>query len=431
MSIKHAPTSLSVSSAWERPLVDAKGDDTALVVTIRAEAGRDQRRLRTPIDVAFVLDHSGSMTGEKLMLVKEAVHVALDHLSDKDRVALVVFNSSVDTLHPLAAVTAETKATIRRRLERIEANSTTNLSGGWLTGCQELATESESRTEEARHRPKRALLLTDGLANEGITEPYNLTKHATELRLRGITTTAIGVGQDFDEILLSGMTEAGGGTFQYIAHPRELSAFFAKEISDLLAITATSPRLRLTLPDGVHAHLVNAFPAHRAGKTITVDLRDLAAGDEINLVFDIHTAPGEFSTSLRPSIKLSWTDAETNARTRFSREIDGLLRASSHDVEDARANDDARAIVAIERAGRSQRDAIDLDRQGRYRESREAFNAGYANLLAAPDTEAILAERQITYNLAAAPMAPLSEETRKERVHARMQRSRGTRVDRE
>ena len=94
-------------------------------------------------------------------------------------------------------------------------------------------------------------------------------------------------------------------------------------------------------------------------------------------------------------------------------------------------NDDARAIVAIERAGRSQRDAIDLDRQGRYRESREAFNAGYANLMAAPETDAILMERQITYNLAAAPMAPLSEETRKERVHARMQRSRGSRVDRE
>lgn len=433
MSIKHAPTSLSVSSAWERPLVDAKGDDTALVVTIRAEAGRDQgsQRLRTPIDVAFALDHSGSMTGEKLMLVKEAVHVALDHLSDKDRVALVVFDSSVDTLHSLAAVTADTRATIRRRLERVEANSTTNLSGGWLTGCQELATESESRTGKAGRRPKRALLLTDGLANEGITEPYNLTKHATELRLRGITTTTIGVGRDFDEILLSGMTEAGGGTFQYIAHPRELSAFFAKEISDLLAITATSPKLRLTLPDGIHAHLVNAFPAHRAGKTITVDLRDLAAGDEINLVFEIHTAPGEMRTSLRPSIKLSWTDAETNERTRFSREVDGLVRASSHDVEDAPTNDDARAIVAIERAGRSQRDAIDLDRQGRYRESREAFNAGYVNLMAAPETDAILAERQITYNLAAAPMAPLNEETRKERVHARMQRSRGSRVDRE
>ncbi|MGI8484529.1 MAG: vWA domain-containing protein, partial [Thermomicrobiales bacterium] len=415
---------LNVTASWERSLVDANGDDTALVVTIRATTDRDQshnhnhHRQRTPIDVAFVLDHSGSMSGEKLTLVKEAVNVALDHLSNQDRAALVIFDSSVDTLHPLDAVTEDTKASIRRRLARVEANASTNLSGGWLTGCQELATIS--RNESSGTRPKRALLLTDGLANEGITEPHNLTKHATELRLRGITTTAIGVGHGFDEMLLSGMTEAGGGTFQYIAHPRELSAFFAKEINDLIAITATSPKLRLTLPDGIHAHLVNAFPAHRAGKTITVDLRDLAAGDEINLVFDIRTAPGQVGTSLRPTIKLSWTDAGTHARTRFSQEIDVLVRASSQDVKDAPTNESARAVVALERAGRSQRDAIELDRQGRYRESRAAFNAGYTNLMAAPETDAILAERRITYNLAAAPMAPLNEETRKERVHARM-----------
>ena len=427
MSNTHPSPTLSVTSSWERPLVDAKGDDTALVVTIRAGAGRDQSRQRTPIDVAFVLDHSGSMNGDKLTLVKEAVNVALGHLSDQDRAALVIFDTTVDTLYSLDAVTEDAKATIRRRLARVEANATTNLSGGWLTGCQELATGSDPGTSS--HRPKRALLLTDGLANEGITESYNLIKHATELRLRGITTTAIGVGHGFDEMLLSGMTEAGGGTFQYIAHPRELSAFFAKEISGLLAITATSPKLRLTLPDGIHAHLINAFPAHREGKTITVDLRDLAARDEINLVFEIHTAPGEVRTSLRPSIKLSWTDAETNARTRLSQEIDMLVRAPSQDVEDAPVNDDARAIVAMERTGRSQRDALELDRQGRYQESRAAFNASYANLMAAPETDAILAERQIAWSIAAAPMAPLSEETRKERVHTRMQRSRGSRVN--
>lgn len=435
--------SLSATASWERPLVDATGDTTALVVTIRAEIDRGKLPQRTPIDVAFVLDHSGSMEGAKLRLVKEAVHVALDHLSDRDRAALVVFDSQVETLHRLEAVTPETKATIQQRLDGVEANSATNLSGGWLNGCHELATESgndvnrgadrsagRSADRVAGYRPKRALLLTDGLANEGITDPHELIRHATELRLRGITTTAIGVGQGFDEILLSGMTEAGGGTFRYISHPRELSAFFAKEISDLLAIAAIDPRLRLTLPDGVRAHLVNAFPAHRDGKTITVDLRDMAAGDEIDLVFEIRTASGDVGSWLRPTFKLSWSDAQTSERVRYSRRLDGVLRAATRDVENAPLNDEARTVIAMERSGRTQRDAIDLDRQGRHQESREAFLAGHEMLMAAPDTATIVKERRIAASLAAEPMAPLSENIRKERVQSRMERSRGSRVDR-
>jgi len=434
---------LNATASWERPLVDTNGDDTALVVTIRAETASTQPPQRTPIDVAFVLDRSGSMSGEKVRLVKEAVHVALDYLSDRDRAALVVFDSQVETLYRLEAVTPETKATIRRRLERVEANSATNLSGGWLNGCHELATETgndasrgadrgadRSADRSAGYRPKRALLLTDGLANEGITDPHDLIRHATELRLRGITTTAIGVGQGFDEILLSGMTEAGGGTFRYVSHPRELSAFFAKEISDLLAITATNPTFRLTLPQGVRSHLVNAFPAHRDGKTITVDLRDMAAGDEINLVFEIRTAPGDVGSSLRPSFKLSWSDAQTSERVRYSQRLDGVLRAATRDVEIAPLNDGARTVIAMERSGRNQRDAIDLDRQGRHQESREAFLAGHAMLMAAPDTATIVKERRIAARLAAEPMAPLSENIRKERVQSRMERSRGSRIDR-
>lgn len=429
--------SLSTTASWERPLVDATGDTTALVVTIRAEADRGKPPQRTPIDVAFVLDHSASMEGDKLRLVKEAVHVALDHLFDRDRAALVVFDSQVETLHGLGAVTPETKATIRRRLDRVEANSATNLSGGWLNGCHELATESGNDVKRgadtnrvAGYRPKRTLLLTDGLANEGITDPHDLIRHATELRLRGITTTAIGVGQDFDEILLSGMTEAGGGTFRYIFHPRELSAFFAKEISDLLAIAAINPTFRLTLPQGVRSHLVNAFPAHRDGKTITVDLRDMAAGDEIDLVFEIRTAPGDVGSSLCPSFKLSWSDAQTSKRARYSQRLDGVLRAATRDVENAPLNEEARTVIAMERSGRAQRDAIDLDRQGRYQESREAFLAGHDMLMAAPNTATIVKERRIAARLAAEPMAPLSENMRKERVQSRMERSRGSRIDR-
>jgi Ca-activated chloride channel family protein len=415
---------LAIETAWERPLVSVDGGETALVVTIRA-AEQEASAQRTPVDVAFVLDHSGSMAGEKLDLVKEAVDVALDHLAAKDRVSLIVFDSEVSTLHKLREADAEVKATIRRRLNRVQAGSSTYLSGGWFAGCQELAGH-ESKTDP---RPRRALLLTDGLANEGITEHQALTKHANELRLRGITTTAIGVGSGFDELLLSGMAEAGGGTFQYIAQPSELSAFFENEIGNLLAITAIHPRLRLTLPDGIHAHLINAFPHHREGKTITVDLRDLSVGDEVMLVFDASVAPGVAGSSLVPAFDLRWTETVTNERSRLQGQAVSIARVTSEDAADVLPDDDVAVTVAIERAAKAQREAIELDRAGRFEESRSAFRVAHNMMTAAPATPEIELERKLTQSLANAPLAALKEEIRKERIFTNLRRSRGSRPD--
>lgn len=415
---------LVATTAWERPVIDATGDDIALLVTVTApDRSGETARMRTAIDVAFVLDHSGSMAGEKLDLVKEAVDVALDHLSANDRVSLVVFDNEVKTLHALAAATPDVKATIRRRLARVEAGGSTNLSGGWLAGCRELAGVDVLDLEVVR--PRRAILLTDGQANMGITDNGELAKHAAELRVRGITTTTVGVGLGFDELLLSAMAEAGGGAFQFIDNPRALSPFFAGEIADLLAIAATRPRLRLTLPHGVRAELLNAFPSHREDKTITVDLRDLAAGDVLRLVFAVHIAPGALGSSVAPTLKLSWTDDA--GRTRFGQPVDAVTRVTPEVVSATPGNDGVRATVAMERAAMAQRAAIDLDRQGRFEESRQRFAASRAMLMAAPQTDDILHEREIHEALAAAPMAPLSEQTRKERVFSAARRSRGHR----
>jgi Ca-activated chloride channel family protein len=414
---------LTISTTWEHPVVDAAGGEAALVVTIAAPEQPAIDRPRTPIDVAFVLDRSGSMTGEKLTLVKRATDVALDHLSPQDRVALVIYDDQVDTLHPLAPATADVKATIRHRLAHVEAGGTTYLSGGWLAGCRELA--EAGPYGETITRPRRAILLTDGLANVGITDDAELAKHATELRLRGITTTTVGVGLGFDEMLLSAMAEAGGGAFQFIAHPRELGPFFSGEIADLLSTAATRVRLRLTMPHGMHATLVNAFPAEREGKTISVDLRDFSAGETIKLVFDVQVAPGPLASTLELSARLSWTAEET--RHRITTPAARLTRAPQEVVNATPRNDDAAAIVALEQAAKSQREAIELDRQGRYAESRNHYAASQARLMSAPQTADVMAEQTSHAWFASAPLEALPEADRKQQVSRAARRSRGHR----
>src|SRR5262245_284280 len=193
-------SNLSIAVAWEKPVVPVTGGEATLLVRVKAAetAGQNGHR-RAPVDVAFVLDRSGSMAGEKLALVKEAVGVAIGHLRDEDKTALVIYDHEVETLQHLTAATPRVKTAVRLALQGVDAGGSTNLSGGWLTGCDELS----NGMGEGPVRIRRALLLTDGLANVGISRADELTKHAHELRRRGIATTTLGVGHDFDEDLLA------------------------------------------------------------------------------------------------------------------------------------------------------------------------------------------------------------------------------------
>jgi Ca-activated chloride channel family protein len=269
----------------------------------------------------------------------------------------------------------------------------------------------------------RALILTDGLANVGVTDPHALTVQASELRQRGITTSAMGVGAGFNEVLLSGMAEAGGGTFAYIGRPHELAAFFRYEVGSLLQVVAPQPRLRITFPEGMRGWLVNPFPARRVGRELAIDLRDMTAGDGIPLVFDIETSPGEVETTLalRMAIELPHL-ADATAEMRA--DVAPLVRARARDIGGHAPDEAVQVQAARLRADRAHRAAMRLDREGRVDEARHAFDAAVQTLAAAPATPEIVAERAEATRLLESA-GRLSETTRKERVHRAMHRSRG------
>ncbi len=150
------------------------------------------------------------MHGAKLQLAKEATRKALGLLGRQDRFSLVVYDEQVDVLVESTTASAESLDLALRKLDAIEARGSTDLGTGWLKGCEQVAAHL---TDEA---VGRCLLLTDGLANAGITGQDALSQHAAELQARHVATSTFGVGADFDERLLAAMARAGGGNFYYI-----------------------------------------------------------------------------------------------------------------------------------------------------------------------------------------------------------------------
>ncbi|MHC5055476.1 MAG: anti-sigma factor antagonist [Planctomycetota bacterium] len=216
---------MDVSCALEYPSVPS-GPARKLHALVRIETWPEEGGAgRKPLNVALVIDRSGSMAGEKLARTKEAALALIENLTPFDVLTIVSYGDTVEVHRPPGPVAD--KAAARDAVLDIRSYGDTNLSGGWLKGLSLLA---QREGDDFIHR---LLLLTDGRANRGVLEKEALVEIARQHNERALATTSIGFGSDFDEALLVDVARAGGGSFHYISKPDEASSAFLQEFGEL------------------------------------------------------------------------------------------------------------------------------------------------------------------------------------------------------
>jgi Ca-activated chloride channel family protein len=253
------------------------------LVVIPPSAGTSH--IRPALNLALVIDHSGSMGGEKLTYVKRAASHVLDLLQEQDRVAIVAYDETVTLVSPSKLMSQAARAELKASIRAIETGGMTNLSGGWLTGCQEVAAVAHEGGLN------RVLLLTDGLANEGITDLEELGVHAGQLLMRGVATSTFGVGEDFNEHLLEHMANQGGGRFYYIDHPQTIPAIFEQEFLELASITARNVEVRLDIPTGVAVQAMGNWRMENVNNQLRIWLGDVAEAQRREVYVKCLTPP--------------------------------------------------------------------------------------------------------------------------------------------
>ncbi|MSQ43715.1 MAG: VWA domain-containing protein, partial [Chloroflexi bacterium] len=254
------PASLvTVTARPDRAHVPVSGGerflDTEIRVAARPARAGEVRRL--PVAIGIVIDRSGSMNGGKIETAKAAALAVIDQLRDGDEIAITIFDTQIDVLQPRVKVTPEVRRGVRRLLAGVHARGGTALHAGWLDGCRALA---NGQLTVSADTITRCFLLTDGQANEGVTDVNLICQDVAGVREHArITTSTFGIGDDYAEELLQPMAVAGGGQFHHLRTPEEIARTFLGELGEVFEIAASAVALEFEVDARATVEVVSEY----------------------------------------------------------------------------------------------------------------------------------------------------------------------------
>ncbi len=401
----------------DRHLIRANGrsERYLLVEVVAPTIVTDTARRRPPVNLSFVLDRSGSMSSNgKLPLAKQATLEAIDRLDAADRFAVVTYDDRVEVVSPASDASPAARQRASRELATIEPRGSTNLHAGWLTGCEQVAAGL------AEQGVNRVLLLTDGLANVGITDREELGRLAFDLRRRGVTTSTFGVGVDFDEALLQAMADNGGGHFYYASDVNQMRDHITSEVGETLEVVAREVVLELVLPENVRVDSLSPFRVEQAGGRARILLGDMVSGQVLTIALRVAFDFGDVGREVGVLVRVADRDRAFEAASPALAPVSLAWTYADHAANDAQARDLAvDRVVARLFAERARQEAVRLNREGRFEDARHALD-GVRKRVAAyasqdPELNGIVAalrDEQVVY------AAPMPEMARKSRHYA-------------
>lgn len=348
-------TSLALDVRLGSPTVAPAGGTAWLQIGMQAREA--EGAARTPLNLALVLDVSGSMSApDKMPYLKRSLRLFLESLYPDDRVAIVAYSSRAHLIHRSSPV--GDGGWIQVTVDRLHPGGNTNLHAGLMMGFEQVDRHFD------RRRNNRVILLTDGIANRGVVHPERIAAEAADYNERGIQLSTVGLGMDLNDELLSTLAHQGHGVYHFIDSADEMDRVFRQEVSGLVERVARE--VVVTFQPGAGVELVEIVGAQwqPAAGGASVRLQDMGAGDSQVLLARLRYGPGERRHRTLGEVQLRYQDAFAERERSEKRIVTAEVeeRASHLPLQDPQV----RRNVTIVRSARALIEIDGLFRSARY-----------------------------------------------------------------
>jgi len=310
-----------------------KSDNAEAIFDVNLH-GRDSVSERhTPINLALVIDHSGSMSGAKIEKARQAACIAINHLQPTDTFSLVQFDNEVDVLIP--AQPAEDKERLKGIVNRIEPGGSTALYAGVQEGAHQLRKYFDEKNVN------RVILVSDGIANVGPSSPGEIADLGRDLRDNGASVTTVGLGDDYNEDVMVSLAEASGANYYYVKDAEKLPGVFEEELGEVKNAVAQNLIITIEVPDGIEPIEIIGMPdVHFEGRKATIKLSAFYASQRRDLLVRCRIKSPQGDSAQLGSAHIAYRapgsgkdcDADASATVQLTAQKDAATRSANSDV---------------------------------------------------------------------------------------------------
>lgn len=382
-----APLRLDVRSENRTVLIPGPGDGTIQIQVIAPDAP-EVRTDRPRLNLALVIDRSGSMAeARKLDYVKTAAHQLVDMMEPDDILSIVTYDHRVQIPWPSRPVGRD-RTELHRVISGLYPGGATFLSGGLEVGYRQAKRGRRGGTLN------RVLLLSDGLANRGVTNRGDLRERAAVMSEKGISVSTFGVGHHFDEDLMMMVAGGGGGNYRYLGDPEKIVAALESEFHTASRTAASEVEIIIRLKEDCRFGSVVGREWRRNGDSYIIRLGDLSAGERRTVFANLNVAGerpglkevGEVALRYRdPSTSKLVTASAQSMSLELVRDERAYREGFDRSVQERKAVAESSVLV---------QDAARLADEGKKEEAKELLGQAVKGLRAAPASPAVRAEME-------------------------------------
>ena len=327
---------------------------------------------RAPVNMAIVLDRSGSMAGEKLARAREAAIKAIGLLQSGDIVSVVTYDSVVNVVVPATKV--DDKQSIYRAIRRITDGGSTALFAGVSKGA------SEVRKFLDKTRVNRVILLSDGLANVGPSTPSELGQLGSSLGKEGISVTTIGLGLGYNEDLMTQLAGMSDGHHAFVQNSADLNRIFAAEFNTALTVVANQFNIIIRCADSIRPIRVLGRQAQIIGQEVHINLNQLSSNQEKYVMLEVEVPPGIAGEKMNlASVDVSYLDLKAKKRDSLQKSVSVNFSKKREDVRRA-VNQPVMDSAAEQVVNEVSKEAVELRDQGKSEAAKDLLEKSFESL---------------------------------------------------